>query len=301
MQLFSHVFWHFPHFYVSLPQKGEVMKKILIAFMLAISAEMSAQTVEDTNRNVQPKDSTLLERDALARDSLLPGYSSERILPNTPSDAATKLSVNPALYDNRRGSWEVNTMQGGVLFHPWRGAHVIASGGVNTMPGLLDRESGALTLYQTTGRWTFSASAMADKYRLVGMGFLQTRYGMGGTVGYRVNDAISLYAFGYYYGNSSMISPAVNPYLMTTNYGGYADFRISKNFGVDAGVRRYLNPMTGKWVTDPIVSPYIKFNNGQKLGFDFGHLLKGLFFGSEDNYMPRGPVRMAPPPQPIRR
>ena len=86
------------------------------------------------------------------------------------------------------------------------------------------------------------------------MGFLQTRYGVGGTVNYWVNNAISLHAFGYYYPNSSLISPAVNPYLGTTNYGGYADIRFHKNFGVDAGARRYLSPMTGKWVTDPIVS-----------------------------------------------
>jgi hypothetical protein len=51
---------------------------------------------------------------------------------------------------------------------------------------------------------------------------------------------------------------------------------FDKNFGVDASARRYLNPMTGKWVTDPIVWPYIKFNNGQKLGFDYRLPWRGL-------------------------
>ena len=128
------------------------------------------------------------------------------------------------------------------------------------------------------------------------MGFLETRYGVGGTVGYRVNERLSLHAFGYYYANSSMISPMVNPYLAVSTYGGYADIRVSKYFGVDTGVRRYLNPMTGKWVTDPIVSPYIKINGKQKIGFDFGRLLKGLIWGNDDNMLPRGPVRMGPPP-----
>lgn len=208
-----------------------------------------------------------------------------------------RLNTPPSLYDNRRGSWETNTLQGGKLFHPWRGAYVIASGGVNVMPGLLDRESGALTLQQNLGRWTFTASAFADKYRFTSMGFLETRYGVGGTVGYQVSDRLSLHAFGYYYPNSSKVSPMVNPYLSTTTYGGYADIQVSKNFGVDAGVKRYMNPMTGKWVTDPIVSPYIKLNNKQKIGFDFGNLLKGLIWGNEDNMLPRGPVRMGPPPQ----
>lgn len=269
-----------------------------------LTSVVSAQTEIGRDKTL-PTDSLHIGEGILTGDSLLMERDSLRllrpVLPANSADAATRLDVDPNLFDYRRGSWEVNTIQGGKLFTPWRGSAVIVSGDAVSMPGLLDRESGALTLYQNAGRWSFSASALADKYRFVGMGFLQTRYGVGGTVGYQVNNALSLHAFGYYYGNSSMISPAVNPYLATTNYGGYADIRLHKNFGVDAGVRRYLNPMTGKWVTDPIVSPYIKFNNGQKFGFDFGNILKGLIWGNEDNTIPRGPVRMPPPAQPQRR
>ena len=277
------------------------MKKILIAILLTMATGAAAQTDANDGKRLQ-KDSVRFEGDALPKDSLLQQYDStllrkNQIHPTAVKDAATKLDVDPSLYDGRRGSWEVNTIQGVKLFTPWKGSAVIVSGGADSMPGLLDHESGALTLYQDLGRWSFSASALADKYRMVGMGFLQTRYGVGGTVGYRLNDAISLHAFGYYYPNSSLISPAVNPYLGTTNFGGFADIQLHKNFGVDAGVRRYLNPMTGQWVTDPIVSPYIKFNNGQKFGFDFGHMLKNLIWGKQDQMMPRGPVRM-PPPQP---
>ena len=278
-----------------------IMKKVLIAILLTMVSGAAAQT-DISNGEIQREDSVRLNHDdLLLKDSLL--QQQDSALWKTPirqmsaNSAATKLDIDPSLYDNRRGNWEVSTIQGGKLLSPWRGSAVVVSGGADSMPGLLDRESGALTLYQGAGRWIFSASALADKYRMVGMGFIQTRYGVGGTASYWLNDAITLHAFGYYYPNSSMISPAVNPYLATSNYGGYADFRISKNFGVDAGVRRYLNPMTGKWVTDPIVSPYIKFNNGQKFGFDFGHILKGIIWGNQDNMMPRGPVRM-PPPQP---
>jgi hypothetical protein len=241
------------------------------------------------DRNMPMNDSLLMERDSTLWLRTIP--------PMNETNAGIKLNIDPSLYDNRRGSWEVNTIQGGKLFTPWHGSAIVVSGGADSMPGLLDRESGALTLYQGVGRWNFSASALADKYRFVGMGFLQTRYGVGGTVGFQVSNALSLHAFGYYYGNSSMISPAVNPYLATTNFGGYADIRLHKNFGVDAGVRRYLNPMTGQWVTDPIVSPYVKFNNGQKFGFDFGNILKGLIWGNQEKMVPRGPVRMPPPSQ----
>ena len=279
-------------------------RAILIAILALLASGVSAQS-EIEGGKMLPKDSMRLGRDIPKNDSLLTGHDSllllNRILPSSGFNAATKLDINSSLYDNRRGDWEVNTIQGGKLFTPWRGSAVVVSGGADTMPGLLDRESGALTLYQNLGRWDFSASALADKYRFVGMGFLQTRYGVGGTVGYTVNNVLSLHAFGYYYGNSSMISPTVNPFLATTTFGGYADLRLHKNFGVDAGARRYLNPMTGRWVTDPIVRPYIKLNNGQKFGFDFGNLLKGLIWGNQDQMMPRGPVRMPPPSQQRRR
>ena len=275
------------------------MMRIVIASILSVLAMgTSAQTVISEGKTLR-EDSVRQDADLLPTDSLLQQYDStlwkKRFQPMTTPNAGSKLDINPSLYDSRRGSWEVNTMHGGKLFSPWQGAAVIVSGGADSMPGLLDRESGALTLYQSVGRWSFSASALADKYRMVGMGFLQTRYGVGGTVGYIVNDAISLHAFGYYYPNSSIISPSVNPYLASTHYGGYADIRFHKNFGMDTGVRRYLNPMTGQWVTEPIVSPYIKLNNGQKFGFDFGHILKGLIWGHQDQMMPRGPVRMGPP------
>ena len=279
-------------------------RAILIAILALLASGVSAQS-EIEGGKVLPKDTMRLGRNIPNNDSLLTGHDSllllNRILPSSGFNAATKLDINSSLYDNRRGDWEVNTIQGGKLFTPWRGSAVVVSGGADTMPGLLDRESGALTLYQNLGRWDFSASALADKYRFVGMGFLQTRYGVGGTVGYTVNNVLSLHAFGYYYGNSSMISPTVNPFLATTTFGGYADLRLHKNFGVDAGARRYLNPMTGRWVTDPIVRPYIKLNNGQKFGFDFGNLLKGLIWGNQDQMMPRGPVRMPPPQQQRRR
>ena len=283
---------------------GIYHRAILIAILSVLTSGVSAQSEVEGDKAL-PTDSLRMGGNIPMNDSLLmERYSSllpNPIQPTNGFNAVTKLDINPSLYDNRRGDWEVNTIQGGKLFTSWRGSAVVVSGGAYSMPGLLDHESGALTLYQNVGRWNFSASALADKYRFVGMGFLQTRWGAGGTVSYTVSDAISLHAFGYYYGNSSMISPAVNPYLVTTNYGGYADIRLHDNFGVDAGVRRYLNPMTGQWVTDPVVRPYIKFNNGQKLGFDFGNILKGLIRGNQDIMMPRGPVRMPPPSQRKRR
>ena len=273
-------------------------RKWIIAMLSVMVTGVSAQTeVNDSVMsgkltNADEVNTPLADSSLYSRESFM-----KPMMPLKLSEDAFKLTDNRALYDSRRGDWQVNTLNGMRLFNPWRNAYIGVSGWADTMPGLLDRESGALTLYQNLGRWSFSASALADKYRYVGMGYLETRYGVGGTVNYQLSNAVSLHAFGYYYGSPITAGPAVAPYLSTSTYGGYADIKFSKYWGTDVGVQRYLNPMTGKWVTDPIVRPYYKINGKQKIGIDIGHLLKGIIWGNQDDMMPRGPVRMVPTPQ----
>lgn len=272
--------------------------KWIIAMLSVMVTGVSAQTeVNDSIMsgkltNADEVNTPLADSSLFSRESFM-----KPMIPLKLSEDAFKLTDNRALYDSRRGDWQVNTLNGMRLFNPWRDAYIGVSGWADTMPGLLDRESGALTLYQNLGRWSFSASALADKYRYVGMGYLETRYGVGGTVSYQLSNAVSLHAFGYYYGSPITAGPAVAPYLSTSTYGGYADIKFSKYWGTDVGVQRYLNPMTGKWVTDPIVRPYYKINGKQKIGIDIGHLLKRIIWGDQDEMMPRGPVRMVPTPQ----
>ena len=274
-------------------------RKWIIAMLSVMVTGASAQTeVNDSvmsgrQTDVDEVNTPLADSSLYFRESFM-----KPMMPLKLSEDAIKLTDNRALYDSRRGGdWQINTLNSTRLFNPWRGAFVGVSGWADSMPGLLDRESGALTLYQNLGRWSFSASALADKYRYVGMGYLETRYGVGGTVSYLLSNAVSLHAFGYYYGKPITAGPAVAPYLSTTTYGGYADIKFSKYWGTDLGVQRYLNPMTGKWVTDPIVRPYYKINGKQKIGIDIGHLLRGFIWGNQDDMMPRGPVRMVPTPQ----
>lgn len=173
--------------------------------------------------------------------------------------------------------------------------------------GLMDIASGEIALRQQTGRWLFSASAMANKYWMPWQHNLITQYGVGGSIGYLVNKSISLHAFGQYYASSPTLGPAFYPYVNTTTYGGYADIRFNNTFGSKVGVQRFLNPMTGKWTTEPIVNPYIKIGNS-KLEFPIGGILKTLVWGDRDNPLNFNNSRpFAPPsgggamPRPVQR
>ena len=176
------------------------------------------------------------------------------------------------------------TKQGGVGFQLWKGASVGIVGSNYHLPGLMDTSSGMLSLNQDIGRWHFSVSGSAHKYWMPWQRSLFTQYGMGGTVGYDISSVVSLHAFGYYYANQMQVGPAMSPYVNNSTYGGYADIRFSKTFGTNLGVRRYVNPMNGKWTTEPIVTPHIKIGDS-KLELPLGGLLKAFFDSRRESPM----------------
>lgn len=174
------------------------------------------------------------------------------------------------------------TKQGGTGFALWKGASLGFFGATDQKPGLMTTETGMMTLNQNLGRWHFTASSTVNKYWMPWQHTLSTQYGFGGTVGYQLSNAVSLNAFGYYYANQLTVGPAMSPYVNSTTYGGYADIRFNKTFGTNLGVRRYVNPMTGKWTTEPIVNPYIKLGDS-KIEFPLGSILKAFVWGDENN------------------
>lgn len=265
--------------------------------MLAVNA--SAQTADDGG---MPSDvrSDSLRQEKLELIRQLTDSTTTSLLPYSSSSEPLPPRYVPTM------DMSIPVYKTPGQFNLWKGANLSVMGDQTSMPGLMGINSGALAFRQDYGRLHFTTLGIANKYWMpsmtVGVPTLLTQYGVDGTVSYDLSKILTLYAFGSYYTINPLVGPAVSPYAYTTQYGGYADIQLHKNFGVDTGVRRYLNPITGQWVTDPIVSPYIKFNNGQKLGVDVGHLLKDIIWGKQSHqYVPRGPVRMAPPPVQRRR
>lgn len=190
-------------------------------------------------------------------------------------------------------------------FNLWKGANLTVNGMQQAMPGMMGISSGDLTIRQDLGRLHLTASGLANKYWIpginsmmspIGMPMLHTQWGFGGTLSYDVSPALSLHAFGTYYATDPIVRPAMSPYINTTKFGGFADIRINDRFGSYVGAEHYLNPMTGKWDTDPIVTPYINVGRNKKSRIEFpvGSLLKAAFFGNRND-----PKRwQAPPPPP---
>ena len=177
----------------------------------------------------------------------------------------------------------------------WKGGYVTAVGTTMDNPGLLDIASGGLMATQQFGNLRVSAMAEANKYNFMWQGGVRTQYGVSGELSLKVSERVSLTAFGSFYNETIFTGPAMMPYVNSNRYGGYTTIMFSEHFGADVGVKRYLNPITGRWNTDPIVSPFLKVGK-QKWDFDIGGLLRDLVFGKRNNMIP-----MTPPMKPARK
>ena len=147
-----------------------------------------------------------------------------------------------------------HTPMGVKSFNLWRGGHLGINGATNRMPGLMDSQTGSLTLRQDFGRLQLSASATVNKYWMPMQSTLYTQYSFSGSAAYSISEAVTLHAYGQYYANNPIVGPAFSPYVSTTTYGAYADIRFSDRFGSNIGVRRYINPRFGAIVTIPCAS-----------------------------------------------
>ena len=267
------------------------MKKMLIALLTAASLHATAQT--EGNKTLLPEktaDTLQLINPKLAPlspDSLLPS-----VMVRKPADGL-KLNQNFTNYDRTSNLSFAN--QSFAPFYLWKGADVIVTGFQDEMPGLMAISTGHLALHQSLGRFQITAVGMANKYWMPAQNTLYTHFGYGGNISYQVNQSLTLNAFGYYYNQNPLFAASMAPYLSTTSYGGFADIRINEHFGSNVGVRRYINPMSGRWTTEPIVTPYVKLGKS-KMEFPIGNILKTLIWGDRDN-----PMRFRPPVPPPQR
>lgn len=186
---------------------------------------------------------------------------------------------------------------GAVMPLVWKGGGILAMGSRTSYSGLMGVEQGELLATHTMGRLTLTGGVSAEKY-----GYyrgLQTVYGLTGVAVWRFSDNLALTVFGSWYSRTGFTGPAMMPYISTSSFGGYLSWDFAEHFGVDAGAQTQYNNYTRRWETRPIVRPYYKFSDGNKIGIDLG----GMIYDAVDSRRARRsnptmgpPIPMGPPP-----
>ena len=175
------------------------------------------------------------------------------------------------------------------------GGYLTGAGSHSTYPGMGNMASASVAFTMPMGdRLAVTAGLTGSKYHFDNAAW--NDYGVFGNASFRLNDRLSLNAFGQYYVNQQFHSVAVMPFLGSSSYGGTLGWRASDKFSLDIGVRRIYDPYTRTWRTLPIVQPTFNLF-GAPISFDAGPLIYQLLdnlFGNGKNNRDWGDPRYRP-------
>ena len=214
-------------------------------------------------------------------------------------DYQSRLSDSLAIYqqdwnDNRMNALPQFRFDTNPYSRDWSSSGVIARLGGGYLTG-----AGSHTTYLGMGNIASASVAftmpMGDRFQLT-TGVTGSKYhfdnnawndyGVFGNASFRLNDRLSLNAFGQYYVNQQFHSVAAMPFLGSSSYGGTLGWRASDSFSLDVGARRIYDPYTGRWRTLPVVQPTFSLF-GAPISFDAGPLiyqaLEYMFGGSKNS------------------
>ena len=165
----------------------------------------------------------------------------------------------------------------------WKGGAVIATGSAQSLPGMMGIEHGALSMVQTFGRLTLTASVDATKY--AGYRFLYTQYGAHLSLRYALSNRVALVAYGTVYNNGSPMemSPGAAGYYGASSFGGYADITLSEHWGIMTGANAVRQAHTGRYEVEPIVTPYYKVTDDFWIAVPVGQIVNSIIQGNRDN------------------
>ena len=214
-------------------------------------------------------------------------------------DYQSRLSDSLAIYqqdwnDNRMNALPQFRFDTNPYSRDWSSSGVIARLGGGYLTG-----AGSHTTYLGMGNIASASVAftmpMGDRFQLTtgvtGSKYHFDRdawndYGVFGNASFRLNDRLSLNAFGQYYVNQQFHSVAAMPFLGSSSYGGTLGWRASDSFSLDMGARRIYDPYTGRWRTLPVVQPTFSLF-GAPSSLDAGPLiyqaLEYMFGGSKNS------------------
>lgn len=220
----------------------------------------------------------------------IPGLFYEKIYGgDVPS--ANGLSVNPDAVRIPATGY----VPGVAVLRSWGSGGVYATGGRQSLVGLMGIETGTLNFGQRVGAFTLSLFGSATKYGY--LRGLSTSYGFGGSISYDINEHFGITVFGAYHSATGINQAAMTGYVSAPTFGGYIDWRISSHWGVKAGAQSYRSIAYGRWETQPIVMPYYRTSGGAEIGLDVGGILYQIVrSASGKNRMNQGNPTIDPRP-----
>ncbi len=212
---------------------------------------------------LQPQISTL-DNEPLINDSI-------------PSPAA---SLNDSYYDN-------SILMPTTLQTPLRWHNIQVNGflGQSYYPGLMNIYSGSLGLQYHNNHLSAYFGGVINKYAYYRG--LHTQTGITANLSYHFSPKWSATVFGTYYwgnmasmANGAPMSPAMLGFYNVNRFGGYIDYRISENFGIQTGAQlvQQVGPRP-HYQLQPIVTPYIKIGVVE-IGLPVGQILHGIIQNS---------------------
>ena len=211
----------------------------------------------------------------------------------SPADLRSKFVTDTSVFQMPKIN--TNIMPGVAHISSCRKGYIYATGGIQTMPGLMAINSGSLNIEQNFGNLNVSVYGVATKY-----GYfhgLQTSYGFGGSLTYKFNEKISATVFGEYHSGIRMHNPAMAGYVYIPRFGGYIDYSFSDRFGVELGAQGYQSMMTQRIEAQPIVRPYFRLSKNNKIGIDIGGILYQVLNSRSNKYNQSRNPTIGPPVQ----
>ena len=195
----------------------------------------------------------------------------------TAHPALPRFSYDTSPYSHDWSSGGVITRMGG--------GYLTGAGSHTTYPGMGNMASASIAFTMPMGdRFQFTAGLTGSKYHFDRAAW--NDYGVFGNASFRLNDRLSLNAFGQYYVNQQFHSVAAMPFLGSSSYGGTLGWKASDSFSLDVGARRIYDPYTGRWRTLPVVQPTFNLL-GAPISIDAGpwiyQLLDGLLNGGKNS------------------
>ncbi|PXV68980.1 hypothetical protein CLV62_101246 [Dysgonomonas alginatilytica] len=109
--------------------------------------------------------------------------------------------------------------------------------------------------YQFSDRLRGSAGTYGTRYfHLMDINY---DFGVNSSLRYELSNRFAVLAFGQYSARANINKVGGdNGWMMPqTHYGAGGEFKLTDRIGIQGGVMRELNPMTGKWKTIPFIAP----------------------------------------------